>query len=125
MRWKLAGRLKIGLAVLDGHHPAGGEALAVADAVDLVEDRDGRVAGAQEVGVERVDGSARVVDRPGGRHQRLAGDLAAEHPLPVLVGRHAAEDVDLDGLEVEQGDQVVERTRAAQGPAARGSQAAC
>ncbi len=38
-----------GPPVLDGHHPPGGEGPPVADAVDLVEDRDVRVAGAQEV----------------------------------------------------------------------------
>ena len=107
-------------AVLDGHHPPGGEALAVTDAIDLVEDRYGRIAGAEEVGMERVHGSARVVDRPGGRHQRLPGHLASEHPLPVLVGGQAAEDVDLDDLQVEQPDQLLERARAAPGTAARG-----
>ena len=67
-----------------------------------------RVARAQEVGVQRVHLPARVVDRAGGGDQRLAGDLAAEHPLAVLVGRAAAEEVDLDGFEIEQLDEVVE-----------------
>ena len=51
---------------------------------------------------------ARVVDGAGGGHQGLSGDLATEHPLAVLVGRHAAEDVDLDRFEIEQLDEVVE-----------------
>ena len=89
-------------AVLDGDDPAGGEAAPVADPVDLVQDRHRRVAGAQEVGVQRVDEAVRLVDRAGRGDERLAGDLAAEHPLAVLVGRAAAEDVDLDRLEVEQ-----------------------
>ena len=59
------------LPVLDGDHPAGGEGAAVADAVDLVEDRHVRVAGPQEVGVERVD-AASGLHRAGGGHQRLA-----------------------------------------------------
>ena len=96
-------------AVLDGDDAAGGEAAAVADPVDLVEDRHRRVAGAQEVGVQRVDQAARLVDRAGRGDQRLPGHLAAEHPLAVLVGRAAAEDVDLDGLEVEQRHEIVER----------------
>ena len=96
------------LAVLDGHDASGGEALAVADAVDLVQDRHGRVARPQEVGVQGVH-------RPGGHrarrgHEGLAGDLAAEDPLAVLVGGDTAEDVHLDGLEVEDGDQLVERS---------------
>ena len=73
-----------GLAVLDGHDPAGGERAAVADAVDLVEDRHRRVAGAQEVGVQRVDRPVGA-RRAGRGDQRLAGHLAAEHPLAVLV----------------------------------------
>ena len=96
-----------GPAVLDGDDAAGGEALAVADAVHLVEDRHGGVAWPQEVGVEGVDQPAGL-HRAGGRHQRLAGHLPAEDPLAVLVGRDAAEDVDLDRFEVEQGDEVVE-----------------
>ena len=84
----LEARLQVedGLAVLDGHHAAGGERAAVADAVDLVEDRHGGVTGPQEVGVERVHRPARL-HRAGGGHEGLARHLAAEHPLAVLVGR--------------------------------------
>jgi putative flippase GtrA len=49
-----------------------------------------------------------VAHRATGGHQGLAGYLAAEHPLSRLVGLEPAEDVDLDGLEVEQTDQEVE-----------------
>ena len=85
--------------------------LAVADAVHLVEDRHGRVAGAQEVRVQRVHVAARL-HRASGGDERLAGHLAAEHALAVLVGGDAAEDVHLDGFEIEQVDQVVERVHA-------------
>ena len=51
---------------------------------------------------------ARIVDRARRGDQRLTGDLAAEHSLTALVGRPAAEDVDLDGFEVEQLDEIVE-----------------
>ena len=57
--------------------------------------------------MQRVD-VAVVVDRAGRGHQRLPRDLAAEDALAVLVGRHAPEDVDLDGLEVEQLDEGVD-----------------
>ncbi len=40
--------------------------------------------------------------------QRLAGHLAAEHPLNRLVGRPATEDVDLDLLQVKQVKQFVQ-----------------
>ena len=95
-----------GPAVLHGHDAPGGERPAVADPVDLVEDGDGRVAGPQEVRVQRVDPA--VLDRAPGRHQRLPGHLAAEHPLALLVGLDAPEDVDLNGFEVEQVDEEVQ-----------------
>ena len=71
------------LAVLDRDDAARGEAAAVADAVDLVDDRDARIAGPQEVGVQRVrepafDGAARG-------HQRLSRHLAAEDALALLL----------------------------------------
>ena len=43
-----------------------------------------------------------------GGDERLARDLAAEDALAVLVGADAAEDVDLDRLEVEQLDERVD-----------------
>ena len=55
------------------------------------------------------------------RHQRLSGDLSAEHPLTVLVGTHASEDVHLDRLEIEELDQKVERVRPSANPAVRAS----
>ena len=68
----------------------------------------GRVAGPQEVGVQGVDLAA--LDRAGRGDQRLPGHLAAEHALAVLVVRAAPEEVDLDGFEVEDPDDLVERS---------------
>ena len=48
------------------------------------------------------------IDGPGGGDERLTGNLAAEHPLAILVGADASEDVDLDGLEVEERDELVD-----------------
>ena len=98
------------LAVLDRDDAAGGEAAAVAQPVDVVEDRRFRVAGTKEVGVQRVHEAERVLDRSGGRDEGLAGDLTAEHALAVLLRRHASEQVDLDRFQVEQVDQIVERS---------------
>ena len=98
-------------SVLDRHDASGGEAASVADPVDLVEDRHRRIAGTQEVGVQRVHAAIGLVDGAGGGDERLAGDLPAEHPLSVLVGLDPAEDVDLDRLEVEQFDQVLQGVR--------------
>ena len=58
MRQALFGCMKAGLqvedglAVLNGDNATSGEAFAVADAVDVVQDGGGRVAWTQEVGVK-------------------------------------------------------------------------
>ncbi len=97
-----------GVTMLDGDDAAGRERSTVADPFDFVEDRDGRVAGTQEVGMQRVDGA--VLDRSSGGDERLACHLATEHALALFVGALATEDVLLDLLEVEQADEVVDRS---------------
>ena len=61
-------------AALDRHDAAGGEALAVADAVHLVDDRHLGIARQQEIGVHRVRRPA--VDRARGGNQGLPDHLA-------------------------------------------------
>ncbi len=95
-----------GPPVLHGDDAPGGERAPVADAVDLEEDRHAGVAGTQEVRVQGVH-IAPLHGAPR-RHQRLTGDLPAEHLLPLLVRAAAPEDVLLDLLQVEQPEQVVE-----------------
>jgi len=97
-----------GSAVLDRHHASGGKASTIPDPVDLVQNGPLRVARAQEVRVQRVDVTIRLVDGSTGSDQRLAGDLSAEHPQTVLIGRRASEDVHLDRLEVEQRHEIIE-----------------
>ena len=80
-------------------HAPGGEALAVADAVDLVDDRHLRIAREEEIGVQRM--GSRALDRAGGRDQRLADHLAAEHALPADLRAAAAKQVHLERLEIE------------------------
>ena len=58
--------------------------------------------------MQRVHRPLGIVDRAGRGDQRLTGDLAAEDPLAVLVGRAAAEDVHLDRLQGEQRHEFVE-----------------
>ena len=96
------------LAVLDRDDAARREAAAVTDAVDVVDDRHARVAGSQEVRVERVHEP--VLDRATRGDQRLPGDLAAEHALAVLVRAEPAEQIDLELLQLQQFDQLVERS---------------
>jgi hypothetical protein len=95
------------LPVLDGRHAPRGERPPVTDAVHLVDDRRGGVAGAEEVRVQRV--GAASLDRPAGGDERLARDLAAEDALAALVGAPAAEQVHLELLEVEDVDELLER----------------
>ena len=85
--------------MLNGHHPPRGERAAVADPVHLVEDGNGGISRPQEVSMEGVRSTD--VDGAAGGHQRLCGNLTAEHPLAVLVGADPAEDIDLDRLEIE------------------------
>ena len=97
------------MAVLDRHHAAGGEAAAVADAVDLVDDRDLGIAAEQEIGMQRMRRPiGDVVDGAAGGDQRLADHLAAEHPLPALLRRAAAKQVHLDRLEIEDGEEILD-----------------
>ena len=72
------------LPVLDRHHAAGGKAAAVADAVDIVDDRHRGIAGAQEIAVQGMGGAA--IDRAAGRDQRLTDHLPTEHALPAGLG---------------------------------------
>ena len=79
---------------------------AVADAVYLIEDRDGGVTRPQEVGVQRVDPP--LLHRAARGDQGLARHLPAEDALAILLGADAAEDVDLDRLEVEELAELVD-----------------
>lgn len=101
------GHVKDRPTVLDRHDSSCGERSSITDSIHFVQDRDRRVTRTQEVGMERVDWPL-VVDGPGGGHECLSGDLAAEDSLPVFVGVHAPEDVDLDGFEVEKIDECVD-----------------
>ena len=92
------------LAVLDGDHPPRGEAAAVAGAVDLEDDRHGRVARADEVAVQRVADA--VFHRLIGRQQRLADHLAPKDPPRRIVRRRPAEEVHFDPLQLERLGQV-------------------
>ena len=79
---------------------------AVAKAIHLVDDRDLHIAGSQEVGVEGVHRSLHGLPR---RDEGLAGDLAAEDALPVLVRADAPEQVDFELLQIEERDEAIQR----------------
>ena len=92
-----------GFAPLDGRHPAGGKRLAVADAIDLVEDRDLRVTWSQKVSMEGVIGRSAplpsVTVRPA-----ATSDWAATWPPKTRMrcsGAEAPKEVHLESLQVK------------------------
>src|SRR3954447_17992781 len=87
------------LTVLDRDDAPRGEALAVAAAVDLVNDRHLGIAADEEIRVQRMWRAAlHGADR---RDQRLPDHLSAEHALPAILWAPPAKQVHLDLLEVE------------------------
>ena len=101
------GQAEDGLALLDGDDAPGGEALAVAKPVDLVDDRRGQVPGADEVPVRGVDAAVRR-DRLRRGREGLPEHLSAEDGPPPEVLAFAAKQVAIDALEREQVDQVLQ-----------------
>ncbi len=96
---------KMRLAVLDRENAAGGEAAAVAHALDLVDDRHRGIARPHEIGMQRMH-MAIAIDGALRRDQRLRDDLAAENPLPAGLRAAATKQIDLDLLEIERPDQL-------------------
>src|SRR4051794_33474160 len=92
------------IAVLDGGNPAGRVALAVAQPLNFVNDRYLRIAGKNEIAVQRVRQPALYGSACG--HHRLPDHLAAEHPLPARLRAVAAEQVYLYRLEIEDRDKI-------------------
>ena len=107
------------MPVLDRDHAPRGEALAVADAIDFVDDRHLGIAAEQEISVQRMRRTNRhVFDRAAGGDQRLADDLAAEHALPARLRRPAAEQIQFERFEIEDGENVLKAEDMRQVPSA-------
>ena len=85
---------------LAGDDPPGGEAAAVADAIDLVTHRFGGVTGADVVRPQAV-GHHPVVDGGRRRAQRLGDDLAAIEATPRIARAGADERVSTMEDEIE------------------------
>ena len=92
------------VAVLNRANPAGRVALAVAQPLDLVDDRNLRIAGKDEIAMQRVRQAA--FDSAACRHHRLSDHLPAKHPLPARLRAVAAKQVHLNGLKIENRNQV-------------------
>ena len=94
------------MAVLARGDAPRGETLAVADAVDVVDDRHLGIAGQQEIGVHGMRRPA--LDGAHRGDQRLADHLSAKDALPADLRRAAAEQVHLERLEIEDGEQILD-----------------
>ena len=92
------------LAVLDRRDAPRREARAVAQTIDEIDDRRLEVAGEDEVAVRRVR-LALALDRAARRDQRLREDLPTEDAPRAEVAVLPAVDIDLERLEVEQGEE--------------------
>ena len=79
-------QVKDGLAMLNGHDAASREALAIADAVDVIQNGRSGVAWTQEIGMQRVHSAITVVDGAGGGHEGLTGYLSTENALAIFLG---------------------------------------
>ena len=97
------------LAVLDRDDAAGGEALAVADAVDLIDDRHLGIAAEQEIGVQRMR-------RPCATSSTVRQAATSAWPITwppntrcqPTCGLAAAKQIHLERFEVEDREQVFE-----------------
>ena len=87
-----------------GEHYHQGAPVRVAQPLDLVDDRDLRIAGQDEIAMDRMRQPA--LDGAAGRDHGLADHLAAEHALPARLRAVAAEQIHLELLEIEDGQQV-------------------
>ena len=94
------------LAVLARGDAPRGEALAVPHAIDVVDDRHLGIAGEQEIGVHGMR-RPRLHVAHGGR-PRLADHLAAEYALPARLRAVAAEQIDVEPLEIEKIEQILD-----------------
>src|SRR5207247_2653935 len=79
------------------------------DALDLVDDRDRRIARPHEISMQRMRVTA--LDRARRSDQRLADHLAAEDPLPARLRAAPAEEIVLERLEIEDGQELSDRAR--------------
>lgn len=100
-----------GFAPLDGCDPTSGKRSPVSNTVHLVQDRDPRVAGTEKVGVQgmhRTFGASAIGHGPSRRDEGLCRDLSAEDAQALVRGAAAPVQVDLEGFQVEQVEEIVE-----------------
>ena len=91
--------------MLDGDDAPRRETAAVANAVNLVDDRRLGIARQEKVSVKRMREPVLRFNCAAGCDERLANDLAAEHALPTVLRAAAAEQIVLQLLQIESGQK--------------------
>jgi hypothetical protein len=92
------------MPVLDRPYAARREAPAVAQLLDLVDDGNSGIAGQDEIGMQRMRHAP--LDGAASRDEGLADDLPAEDALPPHLRASASKQVDLEGLEIKDADEI-------------------
>ncbi len=95
------------LAVLNCRDPPAGETLAVAAAIDEIDDGRLEVAALEKVRVQRMHRTT-FIDRPIGRLQSLPEHLAAKYLRAADIATLAPKTDDLEPLKIEQPHQAGE-----------------
>src|SRR5687767_8946578 len=93
------------MAVLDTDDTPGGKTGTVADAVNLIDDRDFWIASAHEITVQRMH-VPRGIDGALRRDEGLADHLTAEDALPADLRAATSKQVVFKRLKVEYGQKL-------------------
>ena len=96
------------LALLNRLNPAGSKAAAVAQRINLIDDRQISVARTQKVAMHRMHMAVRVNSLTG-RRQRLTQNLPTEQLLETEILTAATEQVFLDFLQCQQVYQIIQQ----------------
>ena len=100
------------LAMLNGDDAASRETAAIARPIDFIDDRNRRIARAQEISVQGMTGAGLRIDRPISGNERLRDHLPPKHALiGFVLGALPAKQVNLKPLEVHEMEQITNRVR--------------
>ena len=96
------------LAVLNCNDTTSRKTCSVAKSVNFIKNWNIRVAGSNEIGVQRVNFAADLIHGACRRDECLTSNLTAEDSLTILIGTIAAKDVHLNLFDIQQRDEVRE-----------------
>ena len=102
------GERKDSFAMLDSRYAASGEAFAVTDAINFVDDWSGRIPGSQEVCVQRMH-EQRIRNGAPRSDEGLTSNQSSECPKAFLIGLMTSKDRGLDFFEIKDEEEIGER----------------